>query len=239
MKYYPLIFTALLALAFSSCKKDADLTPTMPLPESQPFFVSGEFYDTYDTIVRTFAMDMQQDEADHVLPGIVATTGANDDYTYALSVMAFNTDIWSRDAPFSNEVDDPFTNRNYRLVGIRFVSDRPASEYDQPFTKAELEDLLKPGTYTLGMAPGQVEISAVRPNEDLRMFNPHPLWDNSYNQFEILSVEDYEYQGEAGEAPVIGKLVHLRGHAAIKYPPSGENRTYYLKLEGKFLYAYQ
>ncbi|MEL6655498.1 MAG: hypothetical protein AAFP77_19270 [Bacteroidota bacterium] len=239
MKYYPLIFITLLALAFSSCKKDIDIEPAMPLPDDQPFFVSGEFYDTYDTTVRTFAMDMQRDEEDHVLPGITSTTGANDNHTYALSVMSFNSKVWSRDAPFSNEVDDPFLNRPYRLVGVRFVSDRPASAYDQPFTKEELEDLLQPGSYSLGTAPGQVEISAVRPNEDLRMIDPIPLWENSYNQLEILAVEDFEYQGAVDEEPVMGKLVHLRGQGAIKYPLSGENRTYYLKLEGKFLYTYE
>ena len=239
MKYYPLFFALTFALALSSCKKDVDIAPAMLLPDDQPFFARGEFYDTYDTIVRTFSMDMQHDEGDHVLPGIASVTGANENYSYALSAMSYNTNIWSRDAPFSNEVDDPFLNRNYNLVGVRFVSDRPASEYDQPFTKEELEDLIQPGTYTFGTAPGQVQISAVRPSEELRMFNPQALWDNSYNQLEILSVEDYEYEGAVGEELIMGKLVHLRGQAALKFPPSGADRTYYLKLEGKFLYTYQ
>ena len=239
MKHYLLLVIAALTLVFSSCKKDLDFEPEMSLPE-QPFFVEGEYYDTEDSAVRTFAWDMRREEGEiGDLPGTAYTTGANENNKYAVSAIAYDPHVFLLTTPIHYN-RDPFLSYTQPFIGVRFVSDLPKEEYGQEFTAAELEDLLQVGSYSFGTESGQAEIIIIGPNGGSTMLSPIPVWEDSYNQLEVLAVEDYEYPATGSqEEPTRGKLVHLRGQAAIKYPLVGVERTHYFRLEGKFLFTYE
>lgn len=136
MKFYLLPLVATLAFVFSSCKKDLEtIEPVVELPE-QPFFVQGEYFDSDDSSVRSFDWDMLQDEHGAEIRGTAITTGANENHKYVISALAHRPSVFLLNTPVHYS-RDPFLTHPLPFIGVRFVSDHPKEEFNQPYTAAE------------------------------------------------------------------------------------------------------
>lgn len=230
MKQFALSFI-LLGFALASCKKDIGFTFTEPLPPP-PFFISAHYTENLDQRQGNFHWDMYPLEPHKViLTGVASATGVIGDHKYIVAMMGYEPRLWLQQAPFGDAAR-PFMGTHNSLVGLRITSALPASEADQPFTKAELEELLRPGVYAFGEGPLQVELNAVKPDGELLMRDLEPVYAHSFNQFEILSVEDYRYDGPN---PQQGKSVHFRGRAMLRYPYT-PNLFFQLDVQGRLLF---
>jgi hypothetical protein len=221
----------LLGLTLASCKKDIGFEFTEPLPPP-PFYLSANYTENLDQRQGNFHWNMVPLEPHQViLTGVASATGVIGDHKYIVAMMGYEPRLWLQQAPFSDPAR-PFMGTHNSLVGLRITSARPASEADRPFSKAELEELLRPGVYAFGEGPLQVELNAVKPEGEFLMQDLEPVYGHSFNQFEILSVEDYRYDGPN---PQQGKAVHFRGRAMLKYPYA-PNRFFQLDVQGRLLF---
>jgi hypothetical protein len=234
-KLIHLALAALLCCGLTACKKDFPLD-LVEVVEQPPFYVNGSYHSTRDAEKQSFAWDMQPNDYDVVETGVASATGSVNGHKYIAAVMSYDPRMWQAKAPFV-ETASPFSGVYNSMVGVKIVSSLPADEVSQPFTKAELEALLRPGEYQFGNGPLQVEVGTRRPTGDLLMMDLVPQWSEADNYFEILAVEDYRI---GGAQAVQGKAVDFRCRATLRYPYLiSENLTYFLEMEGKLLFEYK